>query len=81
MINLIIGIIALLGALSILWCIYFAQELDNDFQPLKPCKTVKDLWDDTVKYIEGLNNYLFVGILTFLFFLLVYLINKILFQI
>ena len=81
MTNLILGIIAVIGALFVLWCIYSAQAVDENYKPLEPQKTLKDLYNDIVNWFEGLNDHLALGLLIVLFFSLVYLVNRIIFNI
>jgi hypothetical protein len=79
--QILIGIAAILGFVFILWCYYSAQELDENFKPLKPCKTLKDLWNDIVNWFEGLNDHLALGLLILGFSILVWLVNTIIFKI
>ena len=81
MINLILGLLAVIGAVFVLWCIYSAQAVDENYKPLEPQKTLKDLWNDIVNWFEGLNDHLALGLLIVLFFGLVYLVNYIIFNI
>lgn len=79
--QILIGIAAILGVCFVLWCIYSAQAVDENFKPLEPQKTLKDLWNDIVNWFEGLNDHLALGFLIVLFFSLVWLVNTIIFKI
>jgi len=81
MTNLILGIIAIIGMVFICWCIYSAQAVDENYKPLEPQKTLKDLYNDIVNWFEGLNDHLALGLLILFFFSLVYLVNHIIFNI
>jgi hypothetical protein len=81
MTQILIGIAAIIGIVFILWCIYSAQSVDEDFKPLEPQKTPKDLWNDIVNWFEGLNDHLALGLLILLFFSLVWMVNRVLFNI
>lgn len=81
MTNLILGLLAVIGALFVLWCIYSAQAVDENYKPLEPQKTLKDLYNDIVNWFEGLNDHLALALLILFFFSLVYLVNRILFNI
>jgi hypothetical protein len=79
--QIIYGIAAIIWIVFILYCIYTAQLVDDDYNPLKPSKTLKDLWSDIVNWFEGLNDHLALGLLILLFFSLVWLVNRLLFNI
>lgn len=81
MTNLILGLLAVIGAVFVLWCIYSAQAVDENFKPLEPQKTLKDLYNDIKDKWEGLNDHLALSILIVVFFVLVYLVNRIIFNI
>ena len=81
MTQILIGIAAIIGFVFILWCYYSAQKVDENFKPLEPVKTPKDLWNDIVNWFEGLNDHLALGFLIVLFFSLVWLVNRVLFNI
>ena len=81
MTNLILGILAVIGALFVLWCIYSIQAVDENYKPLEPQKTLKDLYNDIVEWFEGLNDHLALALLILFFFSLVYLVNHIIFNI
>ena len=78
MTNLILG---LLAVALIVWGYCTAIPLDANFEPLKPQKTLKDYWDDIVNWFEGLNDHLALSLLILFFFSLVYLVNRIIFNI
>ena len=78
---LILGIIAVIGMVFICWAVYSAPKLDENYIQLKPQKTLKDLYNDIVNWFEGLNDHLALALLIVLFFSLVALVNKILFNI
>ena len=81
MTQILIGIAAIIGFVFIFWCYYSAQKVDDNFTPLEPVKTPKDLWNDIVNKWENLNDHLALGFLIVLFFSLVWLVNTIIFKI
>ena len=78
MTNLILGLLAIV---LIVWGYCTAIPLDANFEPLKPQRTLKDLYNDIVNWFEGLNDHLALSILIVLFFSLVALVNYIIFNI
>ena len=78
MTNLILG---LLATVLIVWGYCTAIPLDANFEPLKPQRTLKDLYNDIKDKWEGLNDHLALSLLIVGFFVLVYLINCIIFNI
>jgi len=79
--QILIGIAAILGVCFVLWCIYSAQAVDENYKPLEPVKTPKDLWNDIVNKWENLNDHLALSFLILLFFSLAWLVNRVLFNI
>jgi Na+/melibiose symporter-like transporter len=79
--QILIGIAAILGVCFILWCYYSAQEVDENYKPLEPQKTPKDLWNDIKDKWENLNDHLALGLLILGFSILVWLVNTIIFKI
>lgn len=79
--QILIGIAAIIGVCLILWEYYSAQLLDDNYKPLEPVKTLKDLWNDIVNWFEGLNDHLALGLLILGFSILVWLVNRVLFNI
>ena len=78
MTNLILGLLAIV---LIVWGYCTAIPLDDNFEPLKPQRTLKDLYNDIKDKWEGLNDHLALSILIVLFFSLVALVNYIIFNI
>lgn len=78
MTNLILGLLAIV---LIVWGYCTAIPLDANFEPLKPQRTLKDLYNDIKDKWEGLNDHLAPSILIVVFIVLVYLVNRIIFNI
>lgn len=76
--QILIGIAAILGIVFTFW--YLSLKTLNE-PYFKPIKTPKDLWNDIVNWFEGLNDHLALSILIVVFFVLVYLVNRIIFNI
>ena len=78
MTNLILGLLAIV---LIVWGYCTAIPLDANFEPLKPQRTLKDLYNDIKDKWEGLNDHLALSFLILLFFSLVWLVNTIIYNI
>lgn len=74
MTNLILGILAVIGSVWVLYCIATAQKVDENFKPLEPQKTLKDLWYEIVWFWYELNSYVALSLLVIFLGLMGYLL-------
>ena len=80
MINFILGTLAF-GLVTTVYCVCTAQLVDDDYNPLEPQKKLRNIFKKAVEWFEGLNDHLALSLLIVLFFSLVYLVNRIIFNI
>ena len=80
-IQILFGILAIISIVTTWYAIETAQTVDENYNPLEPEKTLKDVWNKLVNKWENLNDHLALGFLIVLFFSLVWLVNRVLFNI
>jgi hypothetical protein len=80
-IQIVLGILAIISIVTTWYCIETAQTVDENYNPLELEKTLKDVWNKLVNKWENLNDHLALSFLILLFFSLVWLVNRVLFNI